>query len=155
MSMLLAQAMVETIDKRPQRAVPATAFRCTMLAVGDSKGVAGQFDLHGTTPLAPEGHQPNDGFPIILGSSTGSALAGRGITNPIHNSDWFRDFQITRIVGSDQYVINLKLRREGRSMAYVTRFGDWPPNAAGEREPFRYDAVGICVAEFNPSEQPS
>lgn len=154
-ALLFAQVMVETLDTRPQPAVPATAFRCTFIRAGQNEGAVTQFDLYGTTPLAPEGHQPNARFPLVLGSATDSPLAGRGSVNPIRSGDWFREFQISRSVGEESYVINLKLRREGRSVAYMTVYSDWPANARGEREPYRYDAVGLCTADFNPSEQPS
>jgi hypothetical protein len=144
-TLLMAQVMVETLDTRPQADVPATAFECSFTRAGEGGAPGEQFDLSGTIPLAPKGHQPNDYFPFVLGSADGSPLAGRANANPMYSSDWFRDYQITRRVGTASYVINLKLRREGNSVGYVTVYdGGW-----GE-EPFRFDAAGLCTADFEP-----
>jgi hypothetical protein len=143
--LFLAQAVMETLDTRPQPAVPATAFRCSFVGAAKDGTADSRFDLFGTIPVAPRGHQPNDSFPLMLGSADGSPLAGRANANPMYASDWFRDYQIMRSVGTANYVINLKLRSEGQSVAYVTAYdGGW-----GE-EPFRYDAVGLCAADFAP-----
>jgi hypothetical protein len=144
-TLLMAQAMIETLDTRPQPAVPATAFRCSFTRAGEDGQPGQQFDLSGAIPPAPKGHQPNDYFSLVLGSSDGPPLAGPASANPIRSSDWFRDYQITRRVGTANYVINLRLRREGSSVGHVTVYdGGW-----GE-EPFRYDAAGLCTAEFEP-----
>jgi hypothetical protein len=153
--LLLAQVMVETLDERPQRAIPATAFRCNFARSGPDGTTSENFDLYGTIPLAPEGHKPNDYFPFAMGSSTGDPLAGNASANPLRSSDWFREYQITRGVGTASYVINLKLRREGQSVAHVTVYDDsWNAGREGSAfEPYRYYAVGLCGANFNPSEK--
>jgi hypothetical protein len=143
--LFLAQVMVETLDTRPQAAVPATAFQCSFTRASEDGKPGAPFDLSATIPPAPKGHQPNDYFSFVLGSGDGSPLAGPARANPIHSSDWFRDYQITRRVGTANYVINVKLRREGSSVGYITVYdGGW-----GE-EPFRFDAVGLCTADFEP-----
>jgi hypothetical protein len=155
--LLLAQATIETLDTRPQPAVPATAFRCSFVrAKADGSGTE-NFDLYGTIPPAPQGHQPNDYFPLALGSSTGDPLAGPASANPLNSYDWFRDYQITRRVGTASYVINLKLRREGQSVAHVTVYDDnWNTGRKGDTfEPYRYYAVGLCAADLAPKEQAS
>lgn len=154
-ALLLAQATVQTLDTRPQPAVPATAFRCSFVRMSPDGTKSENFDLYGTIPLAPEGHQPNVYFPLALGSSSGDPLAGRASANPGHSSDWFREYQITRRIDTGSYVINLKLRREGQSVAHVTVYDDsWNRGRDNTAfEPYRYYAVGLCGANFTPAEQ--
>ncbi|MBU7580673.1 MAG: hypothetical protein KAF27_09400 [Porphyrobacter sp.] len=154
---LMAQAMVETLDTRPQPEIPATAFACS-LARASADGLATEsFDLRGLIPVAPKGHLPNASFTMALDSATGSPLAGRASVTPSSAGDWFRDYQISRRVGSALYIINLKLRREGQSVAHVTVYDDsWNAGRNGQSfEPFRYDAAGLCKADFSPKVQGS
>ncbi len=154
---LMAQMMVETLDTRPQPEIPATAFACS-LARANADGTATEsFDLRGIIPAAPKGHLPNASFIMALQSATGSQLAGRASVTPNEAGDWFREYQISRRVGSALYIINLKLRREGQSVAHVTVYDDsWNAGRDGQSfEPYRYDAAGLCTADFSPKEQGS
>ncbi|NJM51311.1 MAG: hypothetical protein HC843_10965 [Sphingomonadales bacterium] len=146
---------MQVLDTRPQAAIPETQFRCAFVPLKQDGTTGASFDLYGTIPAAPQGHQPNDKFPLMLGSGTDSAFAGSAMVNPIEASPWFRDYQISRQVGTAQYVINLKLRREGASVAYVTVYDSaWgEPSDKSEGEPYRYDAVGHCATNFSPSVQ--
>ncbi|MCM0001294.1 MAG: hypothetical protein NBV68_18125 [Erythrobacter sp.] len=154
---LMAQAMIETLDTRPQPEIPATAFACSLARANGDGTAAESFDLRGLIPVAPKGHLPNASFIMSLESATGSPLAGRASMTPSDASDWYRDYQISRRVGTALYVINLKLRREGTSVAHVTVYDDsW--NRGGDSaayEPYRYDAAGLCKADFSPKEQGS
>ena len=153
-TLLMAQAMIETLDTRPQRAVPATAFRCTFIRADLATGETSRSDLYGTIPEMPEGHLPDDSFPVQLGSTDASPLARWGMANNTHQSDWLRDYQISTNVDGDSWVIHLMLRREGRSIAYLTRYNSaWESGPNDRFEPFRYDAVGLCAANFMPKEQ--
>ena len=143
--LFLVQVMIETLDTRPQAAVPATAFRCTFMRADEATGATSQFDLYGTTPAMPEGHDPNASFAMQLGSGDGSPLAGGASANALDASDWFRDFQVYRLIGGQRHTLNLFLRREGRSVAYLTHYDE-----AWGQEPYRYDAVGLCAADFSP-----
>jgi len=156
-TLLIAQAMVETLDTRPQPEIPATAFACSLARVNGDGSAADSFDLRGRIPVAPKGHLPNASFMMALESATGSPLAGRASMTPSDASDWFRDYQIFRRVGSALYIINLKLRREGTSVAHVTVYDDsWNTGRDGQSfEPYRYDAAGLCKADFSPKEQGS
>jgi hypothetical protein len=156
-ALLLTQVMVETLDTRPQSEFPATAFRCSFMGGESADGAPAQFDLYGVVPAAPQRRRPNDAFPLMLGSDTGSPLAGPASGNPGTASEWFRDILVSRRVGSALYVIHLKLRREGRSLAYMTVYdSNWAASLpGGVREPFRYDSVGLCTADFSYGGQPS
>lgn len=153
--LLFAMQTMQTLDNRKQPTVPATEFRCNFVRAKNGEMPPEQFDLYGVIPIAPEGRQPNDQFPLTLGSATGSELAGGAMVNPIRSSDWFRDYQLFRRVGTASYVINLKLRRDGQSVAYSTVFDPaWAePKDGSEGEPYRYDAVGNCIARFSIDEQ--
>lgn len=152
-----AQAMVQTLDERPQPEVPATAFACSLARTGADGTTVDSFDLRGFIPVAPEGHSRSASFIMVLQSATGSDLAGRASVQPMKAGDWFRDYKISRRVGTALYVINLKLRRDGQSVAYATVYDDsW--NAGRDSnafEPYRYDAAGLCKADFSPKEQGS
>lgn len=154
---LMAQAMIETIDTRPQPEIPATAFACSLARFSADGTASETFDLRGTIPVAPEGHLPNASFIMALQSATGSPLAGRASVTPTEAGNWFRDYQISRRVGTALYVINLKLRRDGQSVAYATVYDDsWNAGReSGAFEPYRYDAAGLCKADFSPKEQGS
>jgi len=151
----MAQAMIETLDTRPQPEIPATAFACSLARTNADGATTESFDLRGLIPVAPEGHLPNASFMMALQSATASPLAGRASVTPNDASDWFRDYQISRRVGSALYVINLKLRREGTSVAHMTVYDDsWNEGRRSEAfEPYRYDAAGLCKADFSPKEQ--
>lgn len=153
--LLLAQVMVETLDERPQPEIPATEFACSFDRMNADGSASDSFDLRGVAPLAPEGHSRSASFIMMLQSATGSPLAGRASAQPLKASDWFRDYQISRRVDSKLYVINLKLRREGTSVAYATVYDDsWNEGRDSEAfEPYRYDFAGLCKANFNPLEQ--
>jgi len=152
---LMAQVMVETLDTRPQPEIPATAFVCSLARTNADGTATESFDLRGLIPVAPKGHLPNASFVLALESASGSPLAGRASVTPNDAGDWFRDYQISRRVGTALYIINLKLRREGQSVAYVTVYDDsWNAGRDGQSfEPFRYDAAGLCKADFSPKEQ--
>lgn len=150
-ALLFSQAMITTLDTRPQPAVPATAFRCSFIRSELATGASSSFDLYGTIPELPEGHQPNDYVLVQMGSTTGSPLTGWGSANNLESSEWFRDYQISRSLDDEQWTINLKLRREGRSLAHLTVYSSqWQNQAESRFEPYRYDAVGLCSADFAP-----
>ena len=156
-ALLMAQAVVETLDTRPQPEIPPTQFACSLArANADGTGTE-SFDLRGLIPVAPKGHLPNASFIMTLQSETASPLAGRASVTPNEASDWFREYQILRRVGGALYIINLKLRREGQSVAHVTVYDDsWNAGRVGQSsEPYRYDAAGLCKADFSPKEQGS
>jgi hypothetical protein len=156
-ALLMAQVMVETLDTRPQPEIPATAFACSLARTKVDGATTESFDVRGLIPAAPEGHLPNASFIMSLQSETASPLAGRASVTPNEASEWFRDYQISRRVGSALYIINLKLRREGTSVAHVTVYDDsWNTGRDGQSyEPYRYDAAGLCKADFSPKEQGS
>ena len=155
--LLMAQAMVETLDTRPQPEIPATQFACSLVRATADGMATESFDLRGLIPVAPKGHLPNASFNMTLESATASPLAGRASVSPNEASDWFREYQIFRRVGSALYIVNLKLRREGQSVAHLTVYDDsWNAGRDDESsEPYRYDAAGLCKADFSPKEQGS
>jgi hypothetical protein len=67
--------------------------------------------------------------------------------DPGDAGEWFRDFQVSGgYPGAAQYTLQLKLRKEGASIAYVTRY-----LSTGKQVPFEYYAVGLCTANFTPA----
>jgi len=145
----LAQMMnVPSTDREP--AVPTTAFSCTFMRSAEA-GATSAFEINGVIPAMPEGHDPNGSFPMVLASKDGSPLAGNASANMTSVSDWYREYQIYRSIGDQRYTLNLQLRREGLSVAYTTLY-----DPVWKNEPYRYDAVGLCVADFSPkSDKPS
>ena len=145
----LAQTMsVPKIEREP--AVAATAFACTFVRSGEAGAPTG-FEINGVIPAMAGGRDPNASFPMVLGSKDSSPLAGNASANSIEASDWYRDYQVFRSIGDQRFTFNLKLRREGLSVAHLTLY-----DPAWKGEPYRYDAVGLCVADFSPkTDKPS
>ncbi len=144
-SLLFLVQSMDVADNTPQQAVDATAFACTFVKIDEGSGSTSQFDILGTIPAMPEGHDPNARFPMQLGSKSGSPLSGPASAKSLTSSQWFRDYQVYRQAGAQSYTLNLFLRKAGRSVAYLTQY-----DGAWGQEPYRYEAVGLCVAEFEP-----
>lgn len=138
----LAQVTMHTLAPGIAQAVPATAFNCALQAADGSK-----FSVAGVTPLFPAGSDPNSSkFFAVQSTHPEAFLKSVGIT-PGDAGDWFREFQLSSgYPGVPQYRLNLMLRREGASIAYVTRYVD-----TGKQTPYEYHAVGLCNADFAPA----
>ena len=120
-------------------AVPATEWSCAF-----EKEDGGKFKLSGIIGEIPARWDPNaarptriegEGFPDLVGpaSSTASDSAGD-----------FRDYQIGASRGDERYYVNLKLRRGGAGVAYITRYVPKTPP-----EPYSYFAAGMCTSRFD------
>ena len=137
---VLAQ-MVEVPAGGIPRAVPPTGFTCDV-AAGDGS----RFTIAGVTPEFPKGWNPNRSKPVKVDSSH---EAFRGIVgiDPGEASEWFRDFQVSTY-GKDKvsYTLQLKLRRNGTSVAFGTRY-----ESTGQQVPFDYYGAGLCKADFTPA----
>ena len=139
--LILAQTM-QTLAVGIPQAVPATRFSCDLTAADGSR-----FTVAGTTPRFPKGWDPNRAEFVELESSHGEAFRRKAGVDPGDASDWFRDFQVSSgYSGVPQYTLQLKLRKEGASVGYVTRY-----LSTGKPVPYEYYAAGLCKADFAPA----
>jgi hypothetical protein len=135
---VLAQTMQTLAPGIPQ-AVPPTRFTCDMGA-----GDGARFTVAGTTPAFPKGWDPNRAEFVQLESTHPEAFRRKAGVDPGHASDWFREYQVSSgYPGVMQYNLSLMLRKEGTSIAYMTRY-----LSTGEHIPYEYYAVGLCKADF-------
>ena len=140
--LVLAQT-VQTLAPGIAQAVPATAWNCNLQAADGSK-----FSVAGVTPLFPVGWEPNS-FKIIAVQSTHPEAFQKkvDITLGEARGEWFREFQVSSgYPGVPEHRLNLMLRKEGASIAYVTRY-----LSTGRQIPYEYYAVGLCNADFSPA----
>jgi hypothetical protein len=141
-ALLLLAQMVEMPASGIARPVPATGFSCDLVAADGNR-----FTVSGVTPLFPKGWDPNRSQFVEVQSSHAEAFARKVVIDPNEASEWFRDFQVSSgYPGVTQYTLQLKLRKEGASVGYVTRY-----RSTGERVPFEYYAAGLCKADFAPA----
>ena len=139
--LVLAQAMMQAPAAGIPQAVPPTRFACDM-AAGDGS----RFTVNGVTPEFPKGWEPNRSKHAEIESSH-EAYAGKVGIDPGDSSEWFRDFQLSTYgKGGVLFTLQLKLRREGTSVAYGTRY-----ESTGRQVPYEYHAAGLCRAEFAPA----
>ena len=140
--LIAAQVMVETLAPGIAQAVPPTSFNCGLQASDGTK-----FNVSGITPEFPVGSDPNASKFVTLQSTHAEAFQKRVGVTPGDAAGWFREFHVySGYPGVPQYTLNLMLRREGASIAYVTRY-----LSDGRQVPYEYYAVGICNANFAPS----
>jgi hypothetical protein len=138
--LILSQMVQVPADGIPQ-AIPPTAWNCALQASDGTK-----FSVGGITPLFPAGSDPNAMKFVSVQSTHPEAFTKKVGIDPGEAGDWFREFQVSSgYPGVPQYTMQLKLRKEGTSIAYVTRFLD-----TGKQVPFEYYAVGLCNADFAP-----
>jgi hypothetical protein len=140
---LLAFAqMVEVPASGIPRAVPPTSWNCGFQAADGTK-----FTVAGATPLFPAGSDPNAMKFVAVQSTHPEAFRKPVGIDPGEAGEWFRDFQVSSgYPGVAQYTMQLKLRKEGASIAYVTRY-----LSTGKQVPYEYYAVGLCNADFAPA----
>ena len=138
----LAQAAMQTLAPGIPQAVPPTHFTCDLNAADGA-----HFTVAGTTPLFPKGWDPNRSDYVELQSTHAEAFRKKVGIDPGDAGEWFRDFQVSSgYPGVPQYTLQLKLRKEGASVAYVTRY-----LSTGEQVPYEYYAAGLCKADFTPA----
>ena len=139
---IAAQVTVQTLAPGIPQAIPATAWNCNFQAADGSK-----FMVAGFTPAFPAGSDPNASKSVTVQSTHPEAFRRPVGVTPGDAGDWFREFQVSSFApGNAQYMLNLMLRREGASIAYVTRFV-----SDGRQVPYEYHAVGLCNADFAPA----
>ena len=139
--LLLLVQMVEVPAGGIPRAIPPTSWNCSLQAADGTK-----FAVGGTTPLFPAGSDPNAMKFVSVQSTHAEAFRKPVGIDPGDAGDWFRDFQVSSgYPGVAQYTMQLKLRKEGSSIAYVTRY-----LSTGKQIPYEYYAVGLCNANFAP-----
>jgi len=140
--LLLSAQLVSVPASGIPQAIPATAFNCNLQSVDGSK-----FSASGITPDYPAGSDPNEMKFVALNSTHPEAFVRRAGIAPGEASEWFREFQVSSgYPGVPQYRMNLMLRKEGASIAYVTRYME-----TGKQIPYEYHAVGLCSALFAPA----
>ncbi len=138
--LLLAQT-VQTLPPGIPQAIPPTAWNCNFQAADGSK-----FMVAGTTPEFPAGWDPNSTKFVDIQSSHAEAFRRKVGIDPGEAGDWFREFQVSSgYSGVMPYNLILMLRKEGASIAYVTRY-----LSTGKPVPYEYYAVGLCGANFAP-----
>ena len=138
----LVQTTMETLAPGVPDAVPPTGFSCEFTAADGSR-----FAVAGTTPLFPKGWDPNREKLVQLQSSHAEAFQRKVGIDPGEAGEWFRDFQVSSgYPGVPQYTLQLKLRKEGASVGYVTRYV-----STGKQIPYEYYAAGLCKADFAPA----
>ena len=143
MIVLLALTQVmHTLAPPIAQEVPATAWNCSFQAADGSK-----FTVAGITPVFPVGWEPNASKSITVQSTHPEAFQKTVAITLGEGGEWFREFQVrSGYPGVPQYTLNLMLRKEGASIAYVTRF-----LSDGRQVPYEYHAVGLCTADFAPA----
>ena len=123
-----------------EAAVPPTAWACRL---SDADGAIRE--LSGVSPELPQGRDPNRSvFAEIVDGGKPSKV---GITGE-PGGDWLRDYQVSFYEGGSSYVLNLRLRRETKGVAWLTRYD---PSLGEKRQPYRYVSAGLCTADFAPS----
>lgn len=138
MILLVAVQLVTGAGGIPQ-AIPPTAFACEMMAADGSR-----FSVSGTTPPFRKGADPNASEFVPVRSTHSEAFRGRVVgIDPGDAGEWFREFQINDRTAKDVvYTMQLMLRREGASIAHMTRY------VSGVQKPYEYHSVGLCKADF-------
>ena len=140
--LVAAQVTMQVPAPGIAHAVPPTAWSCNFQAADGSK-----FTVAGTTPEFPVGSDPNASKFVDVQSTHPEAFRKKVGIDPGHASEWFREFQVlSGYPGVPQYTLTLMLRREGASIAYVTRYV-----SDGRKVPYEYHAVGLCSANFVPA----
>ena len=141
-ALLFAQATMHTLAPGIPQAVPPTRFTCEMTAADGTR-----FTVAGTTPLFAKGWDPNRAATAELQSSHAEAFRKKVGIDPGEAGEWFREFQVSSgYPGVTQYTLQLMLRKEGASIANMTRY-----LSTGEQVPYEYYAVGLCKADFAPA----
>lgn len=135
----LAGQMMQTAPPPARNGLPATSFAC---AFTQADGAA--FTVAGVTPAFRPGRDLNATQGLALAVSGLPVLEGRGSANTSSDpAGDFRDFQIIMPRGEATYIANLKLRRGGGGIGWVTRYAPTTPP-----EPYRYFAAGHCRSDF-------
>jgi hypothetical protein len=139
---ILVQAIIHSEPPGIPEPIPPTQFSCDLAAADGS-----HFTVTGLTPGFPKGWDFNRAGYVELQSSHPEAFRGKVGIDPGEATGWFRDFQVSGgYPGVPQYTLQLKLRKEGASVAYVTRY-----LSTGKQIPYEYYAAGLCKADFAPA----
>ena len=143
MSAILTLALAQTMVTEPApprvRAVPATDWSCALEVPDGSR-----FRLSGRLDQVPAGWDPNRSRPTQIDGEGLPALLGRASFTAGDAGEHFRDYQVGVMHGNETYYVNLKLRRGGAGVAYVTRYV-----SDGSRQPSFYYAAGLCTSQFD------
>ncbi len=139
LSLALAQAVVAAPAPARRTAVPATDWSC-MLEVPDGS----RFRLSGRLEQVPAGWDPNRSRPTQIDGEGLPALLGRASFTAGDAGEHFRDYQVGVMRRSETYYVNLRLRRGGAGVAYLTRYV-----SDGSRQPSFYFAAGLCISQFD------
>jgi hypothetical protein len=140
LAIALAQGPPVTAGAQPlARAVPATEWSCSF------EGQDGRrFRLSGVIGAVPKGWDPNRSRPTEIGGDGIAALLGKASATNHYADPDFRDYQISTMSGNETYNVNLKLRRGGPGVGYVTRYVSGPDN-----QPLHYFSAGLCTSQFD------
>jgi hypothetical protein len=139
LALTLMQATMTTGAPPLARGVPATDWACEF-----HRGGGGTFRLSGRIGEIPNGWDPNRSRLVDVAGEGMPALTGKGSATNAEAGEHFRDYQIGVTSGAETYYVNLKLRRGGAGIGYVTRYVSGP-----DRQPYTYFAAGLCSAQFD------
>ena len=138
-ALILIQTSV-TVPARPSPfAVPATDWSCTF-----QRPDGGPFTLSGTVGEIPGQWDPNAARPTKIEGEGLPDLLGPASSTANDSAEDFRNYQIGTGRGDERYFVNLKLRRDGPGVAYITRYVPKTPP-----EPYSYFAAGLCTSRFD------
>jgi hypothetical protein len=140
LTLALAQAPTIVTGAPPlRRAVPATEWSCAF------EGEDGRrFRLSGRIDEIPAGWDPNRSRPVEIAGDGPPALIGKGGATNNEADEHFRDYQVQTMQGNETYFVNLKLRRGGSGVAYITRYV-----SSADHRPLFYIAAGLCTSNFD------
>lgn len=139
-TLALAQAPMVVTGAPPRRQpVPATDWSCAF-----EREDGGRFRLSGRIDGIPAGWDPNRSRPTEIAGDGIPALVGKASATNQEAGEHFRDYQVSTMRGNETYYVNLKLRRGGAGVGYVTRFVSGP-----DRQPYHYLAAGLCTSQFD------
>jgi hypothetical protein len=141
-ALALAQVQVEGPARPLRQPVPATDWSCTF--EGED---GGRFRLSGRLTEIPAGWDPNRSRPTQV-EGEGSVLPGRASAISVEAGEHFRDYQIGIVRGAETYYVNLKLRRGGAGIGYLTHYV-----SSADHQPYSYIAAGLCTSQFNVAAQ--
>jgi hypothetical protein len=139
LSLMLVQAQVVTAASPSTAAVPPTDWSCAFESAEGSR-----FRLSGRIGDVPAGWDPNSSRPTDVAGEGNDRLAGKASVTVGDAGEQFRDYQVGIVRGDETYHVNLKLRRGGPGIAYVTRY----VYSERDPQPYSYFAAGLCTSEF-------
>ena len=143
--LILLQATMVAPARPSPFAVPATQWSCAF-----EKADGGKFSLSGHIDEIPGQWDPNAARPTRIDGEGLPDLLGPASSTADDSAGDFRNYQIGTSRGDERYYVNLKLRRGGPGVAWITRSVPKTPP-----EPYSYFAAGLCTSRFDAAARSS